>query len=174
MAGAILVAGFVVAALLVVGFVRNLAGVTRFTAGQPVELDLSAGAQFTVYTGAVSTGGSLAPAPTCDVVDVSNGQPVATAPAGPLTLTLNDDVYRSLAHFKIERDGRYRVSCSSRSGEPVPMVVGPRIRIGRSVGRILAAGAIGLSALGAAAAIIAVTAVKRYQARRSQRPVTMR
>lgn len=164
MAGAVLVVGVVVAALLVFSVVDDLSGVSRFSTDRPVEGELSAGEQRTIYSAA--DGSSFRSEPTCQVVDVVTSQAVATTPATSLTLTLGEDEFRSLAHFRVPRAGRYRIICSADSTRPVPMAVGPRIALFRSVGRIFGAIAVGLVTLALTAVIVAVTAVKRNQRRR--------
>ncbi len=160
-----LVAGAVVAAVLLFSFVDDLTGASRFTTGRPVEAELGAGAERTIYTAVNSAGSPSVLEPACQVTELASGQPVPTRPAGAVTLTLGDDVYRSLAHFEVSRDGRYRVACNA--GTTTEMAVGPRLRVFRSAGRIVAAIGTGVLALALGATIIAVTAVKRH---RRQKP----
>lgn len=160
LAAAILVVGGVGAVLLVVSVFKDVAGVSRFGTNRPVEANLEAGDQRTIYAGVDASG--FAREPTCRVADAGSGAVVPTTEASSsLTLTLGEDEFRPLANFEIERDGRYRVSCSMGTARAVPMAVGPRIGIARSVSRVLGAIALGLVSLALAAATIAVTAVKR-------------
>ncbi|MDP8976607.1 MAG: hypothetical protein M3N28_09660 [Actinomycetota bacterium] len=142
--------------------------VTRFTSDRPVEADLRAGANRTIYGGGLANAGPST-RPECRVADVVTGEEVPTSPAGLVTLTLGSDEYQSLVHFRIERDGRYRITCANGRDRPVAMAVGPRLRVLRSAGRVFgAAGAVILSAV-IAVPLIAVTAVKRREDhRRSQ------
>ena len=171
MAAAVLACGIVLAAVLLFSFVDDLIGVSRFATGQPVEADLRAGTERTIYSEDPSTGVPATARPACHVIDVATARAVPTRPAGLLTLTLGDDVYQSLAHFDVDRDGRYRIECSASA--PLDMAVGPRLQLFRSAGRIVAAIGTGLVALALGATIIAVTAVKRHRRRKGPqaRPV---
>ena len=165
LAAAILVVGGVVAVLLVVSVVKDVAGVSRFSTSRAVEADLEAGDERTIYAGVVDSG--FESEPTCGVVHTGRGAGVPTTPSSSsLTLTLGEDEFRPLAQFEAERDGRHRISCSAPGVRPMPMAVGPRIRVVRSVSRVLGAIAAGLVSLALAAATIAVTAVKRHRHRR--------
>lgn len=168
MAGAILAVGVVIAALLVFSFVDQVSGVSRFTTNRPVEADLSAGDERTIYAGRPARA-SFPPEPACQVAEVATGSTVPTTPASSFTLTLGDDEFRSLVHFEVDHDGRYRVSCSAHRARPVPMAVGPRIGVVASIGRIFGAFAVGVASLALSAVTIAVTAVKRNQHRRRLR-----
>ncbi len=164
------VVGLAVAVPLVFSTVMDVARpVTRFTTDRPVEADLRAEASRTIYRGGLGTDGSTTGTPECRVADVVTGQEVPTSPAGLVTLTLGTDEFRSLAHFRVERDGRYRITCSSSGDRPVTMAVGPRIRVFRSVGRVFAAAAVVLGSAVIAVPLIAVTAVKRHEHRRRSR-----
>ncbi len=168
MGAAVLLLGIVTAALLVFSVVRDVAGVTRFTTGNPVEADLVKGEERTIYSSGPVGGGSLRLEPSCQVTDAA-GRMVPTTLDDSFTLTLGEEEFRSLARFRVDHDGRYRVSCSFDSAEPIDLAVGPRIRIFRSIGRVFGAGAVGLVALAVAVAIVAFTAVKRHEHRRRAR-----
>jgi len=158
----------VTAALLVFSVVRDVAGVTRFTTGNPVEADLVKGEERTIYSSRPARQPSFRPEPDCEVTDAA-GQAVPTTRDGSFTLTLGEEEFHSVARFRVSEDGRYRVSCSLDSAEPIDLAVGPRIRIFRSIGRVIGAGAVGLVALAVAVAIVAFTAVKRHEHRRRAR-----
>ena len=123
-----------------------------------------------MYVSRAAVAGALGQEPECQVTDVASGQDVATSASRAVDLTLGDEEFRSLASFRVDRDGRYRVRCSNPGGEPVRMAVGPRIRVLRSVARVFAAIGVGLVSLGLTAAVVAVTAVKRNQHRRRLDP----
>jgi len=162
----VIVIGVTAGVLLVFSTVKDVARpVTRFSTDRPVESDLRAGANRTIYSGGLAGGGSSTGPPECRVGDVSTGQEVPTSPAGLVTLTQGSDEFRSVAHFRIERDGRYRITCSSTGDRPMTMAVGPRLRVFRSVGRIFGAAAVVLVSALIAVALIAVTAVRRHQSR---------
>ncbi len=165
-AGAILVVGLAGAALLASSVFKSLADVARFSTNRPVEASLQAGDEGTIYTSTATGASSFSPETTCEVVDVATGAAVPTTTAAPVTLTLGDDEFRSMANFEVDHDGRYRVSCSASTARPVPMAVGPRIGIFASIGRVFGAVAVVLVSLALAAATIAVTAVKRSRHRR--------
>lgn len=172
MAAAVLLAGIVGAAVVIFLLVDDVtsAGFKRFTTTAPVEVDLPAGAQRTIYTGDPTAGSGFFRAdPKCKVVDLASGAAVPTRPAASFTLTLREQTYQAALYFGVDHDGRYRVDCSAESSEAVPMAVGPRIRVLRSVGRVLAAGGIGFIALCLAVVIVVLTAVKRHEARRRNR-----
>lgn len=164
---AVLLLGIVTAALLVLSVVRDVAGVTRFSTSQPVEADLPAQAERTIYR---EDGQSLLSAPVaCEVSDLTTGERVAVTPNEGFSFEHSDEALVSMVRFRTSHAGRYRVSCSTDSTQPIDLAVGPRIRIFRSIGRVFGAGAAGLVALATAVAIVAFTAVKRHEHRRRAR-----
>ena len=157
--------GFLVAAALVASFVRNVAGpLSRFSTVRPVEVELGAGAERTIYRDAATL--TPAGAVACQVVEVATGRSVPTTPAGGLTLTRGSEEYASLADFEVDQAARYRVACAADNAHPVGLAVGPRVRILGSVARVFAAVGSVVVALLLGAAIVAVTAVKRHRHRR--------
>ncbi len=175
-AAAVLLVGLIGAATVVFLMVDEVtsAGFKRFTTTAPVEVDLSAGAERTIYTAdPTADSGFFRDDPECKVVDLATGRAVPTGAASSWVLTLGEETYQAALSFRVDHDGRYRVDCSAEdlqpgslpNRRPVPMAVGPRIRIFRSAARVLGAGAIALFALCVAVAIVAVTAVKRHERR---------
>lgn len=169
MGGGVLVVGLGVATVLVASFVAGfIAPVTRFTTATPLERHLPAGAERAIYrdarppVAAYREGDDrFGPRLSCRVVEVATGASVPTRGGGAFTLTLNDEEWRSVASFEVERAGRYQVSCSSGSSVPVRLALGPRVRIFRGVAHVLGAIASAVVGLALAAVIIAVTAVRR-------------
>ena len=150
---------------LLASFVRNVAGpLSRFSTGRPVEAELDAGDERTIYRDSARSG--PAAAISCQVLEVATGQPVPTTPTAGLTLTRNDEEYLSVANFEVSRAGRYRVACSSDSAEPVALAVGPRVRVLGGVARVFGAVVSGLAGLLLGGAVVAVVAVKRNRHRR--------
>ena len=139
------------------------AGLTLFPTDAPLEIDLPAGAERTIYRDLAD----LSPRVSCKVEEAGTARPVPVRSATGFTLTIGDEELSSIASFKADEARRYVVTCSSDSARPVDVAVGPRIRVFRSLGRIFGAGAVGLAALCLSAAIIAVTAVKRHERRSS-------
>jgi hypothetical protein len=159
------VAGVVGAAGLIFLLVDEVTsgGLTHFTTDAPLEIDLPAGAERTIYRDRAD----LSPRVSCKVEEAGTARPVPVRSATGFTLTIGDEELSSISSFEADEAGRYLVTCSSQSARPVEVVVGPRIRVFRSLGRVFSAGAIVLVALCLSAAIIAVTAVKRHQRRSS-------
>ncbi len=175
-----LLAGLVGAGVLVFLVVDDVtsAGFKRFTTTAPVEVDLSAGAERTIYTGdPTADSGFFRDDPECKVVDLTTGSTLPTEATASHVVTPGDGTYQAALSFRVVHDGRYRVDCSAEdlqpgslpNRRPVPMALGPRIRIFRSAPRVLGAGAIALFALCVAVAIVAVTAVKRHEQRHRSR-----
>jgi hypothetical protein len=168
-AGAVLAVGLTVAAVLVFVSVGDIVSseFERFTTAAPAVVELPAGAERTIYTGDPTADlGFFRADPRCDVVNLTTSEAVPTRAAGSLTLTLNGRTYHAARLFEVGPAGRYRVSCPLDSAQAIPMAVGPRIRIFRSVARIFAAVAVAFISLCGGGAILAVTAVKRDDARR--------
>ncbi len=163
--GVLVFLGATVAVALLASFLRNVAGpLSRFSTGLPVEAELDAGAERTIYRDAAQI--APAGAVSCEVLEVATGQPVRTTPTAGLTLTRGDEEYLSVANFEVSRAGRYRVACSSGSAQPVALAVGPRVRILGSVARVFGAIVSGLAGLLLGGAVVAVVAVKRNRHRR--------
>ena len=163
----VLVVGAVAASVLVISFVKGVAGpLSRFTTTSPVEVDLRAGAERTIYRGSPDT--TFGTRVSCRVTEAATGQEIPVRLGGGFTLTLGDEEYVSAAAFEAPRAGRYRVTCSSDSAGSTPMAVGPRIRVARGVATIFAAIAIGLVSVALTAVIAVLTAVRRHQSRQSR------
>ena len=170
MAAGVLVLGMGVAAALILSFIRALTGpLVPFTTVQPFEGEIPAGAERTIYREA---GGPELASITCRVTHTGTGEEVELRPGGTLTLQRKGKEFFSVASFEADRAGRHRVACPASAPDPVPLAIGPRVRLFATIASLFAAILVFLLAAGAAAAIIAVTAVRRSgQRRRLEREV---
>jgi hypothetical protein len=143
-------AGVAAAAVLffgVFGLVDDLTqGVDEFVTPGSRTLELGSGEGRTIYEqvkGRDARGRRVSSRqegiPECRVTRRGGGGSVAVSSSGGFTLSLGDDEYVSRLNFEAPREGAYEVRCRDSTdprGE-IPLAVGPRIRIGAFVARIL-------------------------------------